>query len=341
MFMQSSPVVSVIIVVWNSKAYLSTCLNKLVRQTFQDFEVILIDNGSNDSALEELEEGYPSLRLIIKRLESNHGFAAANNIGARLAHGRWLALLNADAFPEPDWLENLIKSVEDYPEYSCFSSRQIQANTPELLDGTGDSYHVSGMAWRRNIDYPSNQFGRRIEEIFSPCAAAALYLREAFLKAGGFDEDFFSYFEDVDLGFRLRLHGHRALYVPAAVVHHVGSVTFGMNSDFSLYHSHRNLVWTFFKNMPTRLFLKYLPAHIFANLMYLLYYTISGRGKVLWKAKWDAIYNLSLFLGKRKEIQKARTATDAELLSSMERGWLEVYIHGFRHQQVLAQQSKK
>ena len=329
--MQSSPLISVIIVVWNSKAYLATCLSKLGIQTFQDFEIILIDNGSDDGALDNLEESYPSLHLKTKRLDTNHGFAVANNIGARLARGQWLALLNADAFPEPDWLENLLKTVKDHPDFSCFSSRQIQVKNPGYLDGTGDAYHVSGVAWRRNIDDPSNQFGDKLEEIFSPCAAAALYWRDAYLEVGGFDEDFFSYFEDVDLGFRLRLSGYRALYVPDAVVYHVGSATLGMNSDFSLYYSHRNLVWTFFKNMPTNLFVRYFPAHIIVNLSYLLVYVISGRGKVLWKAKWDAICGLPSILKKRKNIQQTRRVTNNELVRSMERGWMQSYIRSFRH----------
>ena len=339
--MQSSPLVSVIIVAWNSKAYLSTCLSRLVSQTFKDFEIILVDNGSSDGALDGLEEDYPSLTLKIERLDTNRGFAAANNIGARLARGRWLALLNADAFPEPDWLEELLKATKNNPDFSSFSSRQIQARNPAYLDGTGDGYHVSGVAWRRNIDVLSAQFGLSLEEIFSPCAAAAFYLRDAFLEVRGFDEDFFSYFEDVDLGFRLRIRGYRALYVPTAVVQHVGSATFGMNSDFSLYHSHRNLVWTFFKNMPPRLFWMYLPAHALANLFYVLYYTISGRGKVLWKAKRDAIRNLPSVLKKRKEIQKTRTVTDAGLLRIMDRGWLQPYLRSFRHRRAVTKLSER
>jgi GT2 family glycosyltransferase len=327
----SVKIVSIVIVTWNSAKYLPCCIESLRHQTLTDFEVIVIDNGSVDDSMANLEENWPILNLHVKRLPNNLGFAAANNIGARLARGQWLALLNADAFPEPDWLEKLIEATEDYPDYSCFSSRQIQANSPELLDGTGDSYHVSGVAWRRNINYPVNQYGLNVEEIFTPCAAAALYLRDAFLEVGGFDEDFFSYFEDVDLGFRLRLHGYRALYVPDAVVHHVGSTTFGINSDFSLYHSHRNLVWTFFKNMPTGLLLKYLPAHIMVNLSYMLYYTFRGRGRVLWKAKWDAICGLPLIFDKRKEIQKSRTVTNSKLLASMERGWLQLYMRKYRH----------
>ena len=336
MLMQNSPLVSVVIVVWNSKKYLSNCLSRLVEQTFKDFEVVLVDNGSSDGALDGLEETYSPISIKIERLATNRGFAVANNIGARLARGRWLAPLNADAFPEPDWLEKLLEAAKNHPGFSCFSSRQIQASNPERLDGTGDGYHVNGVAWRRNIDFPSDQYGLNTEEIFSPCAAAALYLREAFLEIGGFDENFFSYFEDVDLGFRLRLQGYRALYVPTAIVHHVGSATLGINSDFSLYHSHRNLVWTFLKNMPTRLLFKYLPAHVLANLIYMLFYTISGRGKVIWKAKWDAVRNLTSILKKRKEIQRTRTVTDWELLNVMERGWLQPYIRSVCHRRTVA-----
>lgn len=317
--------VSIMIVCWNSGVHLTKCLSALRGQTCRDFEIILVDNGSIDGATEGLDQSYSDLQVHLEKLDRNHGFAAANNICAHLARGKWLALLNADAFPEPDWLEKLLQATEAYPDFSCFSSRQIQANNPEYLDGTGDSYHVSGVAWRRNINRPVDQFGLNAEEIFTPCAAAALYPRDAFLNVGGFDEDFFSYFEDVDLGFRLRLQGYRALYVHNAVVHHVGSASLGMNSDFSLYHSHRNLVWTFFKNMPTSLLVKYLPAHIMANLNYALYYTIRGRGKVLWKAKWDAVRYLPMILKKRKAIQKARTATNADLLRSMERGWFQPY----------------
>ena len=338
--MQSVPFVSVIIVTWNSKAYLPRCLTALSLQTFHKFEVIIVDNGSTDGVLDKLSYDYPNLILHIEFLSSNLGFAVANNLGARLARGQWLALLNADAFPEPAWLAKLLVAANKYPEYSCFSSRQIQANTPEFLDGAGDSYHVSGMAWRNKMAYPANDYALNNKEIFSPCAAAALYLRTAFLEVSGFDEDFFSYYEDVDLGFRLRLQGYRSLYVPDAIVHHVGSATFGALSNFAFYQSHRNLVWTFFKNMPTGLLWRYLPAHIIANLIYVIYYTIRGRGKVLWRAKWDALCRLPKVLKKRKEIQKIRKVTDRELLHIMEHGWLQPFLLGYRLRRVLTSSQK-
>jgi GT2 family glycosyltransferase len=324
-----SPLVSIILVVWNSAAHLPRCLESLSSQTFRNFELILVDNGSTDGSLYGVESLLPGLALHLEKLDENKGFAIANNIGARLAHGQWLALLNSDAFPEPDWLENLLQAAERYPEFSFFASRQLQANAPHLLDGTGDVLHISGLAWRRYAGFPAAQFGLKTEEVFSPCAAAALYSRRAFLQVGGFDEDFFSYHEDVDLGFRLRLQGFRCLYVSDAVVHHIGSATLGVQSDFVLYHWQRNFIWSFVQNMPSALLWEALPAHLMANIIYQLNYTLRGRGRVLLKAKKDALRGLSRALHKRREIQKIRKVTRVELFRILERGWLQPYLLGY------------
>ncbi len=319
--------ISIVLVSWNNLAQLQRCLKSLHAQTYRDFETIIVDNGSTDSLVDEQLD--QNSGIIVEHLHKNLGFATANNIGSRLARGKWLVLLNTDAFPEPHWLQNLVAAAEANPDVTSFSSRQLQANNPEFLDGAGDAYHVSGMAWRIGLGYPAKSYGLRPGPLFSPCAAAAMYLREAFLDVGGFDEDFFSYFEDVDLGFRLQLKGYRSMYVPDAVVHHIGSATFGVRSDFAFYHSHRNLIWTYFKNMPASLFWRYLPAHVMANLIYLFYYTLQGRGKVLWKAKWDAIQGLPKALKKRKNIQNTRLISNGDLLASMQRGWLQPYLLGY------------
>jgi GT2 family glycosyltransferase len=329
MYEANFPLVSLIIVCWNSSKHLPRCLESLSLQTFQNFEIIVVDNGSEDNSTTGLEQKHPNLKLRVERLPLNIGFAAANNLGARLARGKWLILLNADAFPEEHWLQELIRASDTHPEIASFSSRQLRAANPKLLDGAGDAYHVSGLAWRICLGYPSEQYGLDSAEIFSPCAAAAMYLHQAFMDVGGFDEDFFSYFEDVDLGFRLQLRGYRCLYVSKAVVHHIGSATFGERSDFAFYHSHRNLVWTFVKNMPSTMFWRYLAAHIIANLIYLLYYTMRGRGNVLWKAKWDALCGLPIAVKKRRIIQRQLRISNADLIRSMERGWLQPYLLGY------------
>ncbi len=319
------PLVSLVIVAWNSKAHLSLCLQKLSAQTFQDFEVIIIDNGSQDDAAEDALRRFPHLRIKLEKLAENRGFAAANNIGAKLATGTWLALLNADAYPEPDWLEMLMQAAQNNPAFSFFSSRQIQASQPHLLDGDGDVYHVSGLAWRRGYNLPCEK-NAQPQEVFSPCGASALYLREEFLQAGGFDEDFFSYHEDVDLGFRLRLLGKRCLHVPQAVVHHVGSASTGRRSDFSVYYGYRNLIWGFYKNMPASLLFLYLPLHVVTILFFILYLSMRGQGRVIFRAVGDALRGLPAVIKKRSIIQSNRQAAARDLKSVMSAGLLAPYI---------------
>jgi GT2 family glycosyltransferase len=319
------PEISIIIPTWNSIRLLQHCLGCLAEQIFQNFEIIIIDNASSDASIENLDEKWPTLMFQIKKLSSNLGYAVANNMGARLAHGKWLALLNADAFPEPDWLEKLLHAAEENPEYKIFASRQIQANAPELLDGAGDAYHITGLAWRQDYNQSSKDHGHQMGEVFSACPTAALYSREVFLSVGGFDEDYFSYFEDVDLGFRLRLSGEKCLYVPEAVVHHVGSASTGKRSDFSVYYGYRNMIWTFVKNMPFPLFWLFLPLHIGTLLFFVIYLTLRGQGKVIGKAIFDAMRGLPKMLKKRQEIQRNRKITSRELLRVMSIGLLEPY----------------
>jgi GT2 family glycosyltransferase len=319
------PLLSIIMVAWNSKLYLSPCLSSLSKQTIQDFEVILVDNGSTDNSLDGIKSKWTGLQLIVKKLDANLGFAVANNIGAHLAHGKWIVLLNADAYPEPDWLEQLLKTAKQNPDYNFFSSRQIQYNSPHLLDGAGDDYHISGLAWRRYYNHTKEEYGLKQEEVFGACAAAAMYRREDFLKVGGFDEDYFSYFEDVDLSFRLRLAGGKCLYVPQAVVHHVGSASTGKISDFVVYHGHRNLVWAYFKDMPSYLFWVYLPLHLVMNLYFMISFIFKGKGQAILKAKWDALRGLPASLRKRRMTQKIRTVPVSEIYRWMSRGILEPY----------------
>lgn len=256
-------------------------------------------------------------------LGKNRGFAVGNNIAAQLLKDKdcdWIALLNPDAFPEPDWLGNLLKATIYYPEYSFFGSRLVVAHDPTLLDGVGDAYHTSGLVWRRGHGSTAINSYEEPEEIFSPCAAAALYRKDAFLEVGGFDEDFFCYVEDVDLGFRMRLAGHRCLYVPDAVVAHVGSASTGRHSDFSVYHGHRNIVWTYIKNMPFPLFWVYLPQHLFLNVISLMWFALFGQARVILNSKIDAVKGIPVMLEKRKTIQRNRKIKASDVRRIMDKG---------------------
>ncbi|MBI5297130.1 MAG: glycosyltransferase family 2 protein [Chloroflexi bacterium] len=318
--MQAGAFVSVILVCWNSGKYLPRCLDSLEAQTFRDFEVVLVDNGSTDGSLDGLAEKYPRLKFQIEKLGRNQGFAAANNIGVRLASGAWAALLNTDAFPAPDWLETLTQAIARFGNQCVYASRQVQADLPSLLDGEGDVYHVSGLGWRMHYNFPVYTAGEPFR-VFSACGATALLPREDFLAVGGFDEDYFAYHEDVDLGFRLRLRGLDCMLIPQAVVHHIGSASSGKASDFAIYHGHRNLVWTYFKDMPAPLLWLYLPLHLVMNLVFVLFFSAQGRAGVILRAKWDALLGLPSMLRKRGQAQGPGKGRAASIHAAMSRNW--------------------
>jgi len=324
----STPDASVVIVNWNGNQVLPRCLEALITQTVSNFEILIVDNGSKDGSVDQLEIRYPGVHLFC--LGENLGFAAANNRGAARARGNWLAFLNNDAFPAPDWIEKLLEAARNYPGFSLFASKLVSAENPGSIDGTGDIYHVSGSAWHRDRDQPVDQSTNQIDEVFSACAAASLVNRQVFLESGGFNERYFSHYEDVDLGFRLRLFGEHCLYVPGAVVYHVGSASFGVESNQTIQNGQRNMVWTYFTNMPGWLFWKYLPAHLLANLIFLTYYTLRGQGKAIWKAKWEAFCGLPKTIQERLKIQASRKANNPSIVSMMDRDWFSPYLLGKR-----------
>lgn len=302
--------VAVVIVGWNSGALLVRCLEALSVQTFKDFSVTIIDNASSEEVPKQLWAICPELNLVCQSV--NSGFAAANNLAVREHTGdaEWIAFLNADAFASRQWLEELLIAAQSKPDCDVFGSKLLNAADPLVLDGIGDAYHLSGRVWRQGKGFAVSAHADREAEVFSPCAAAALYRRSAFEKVGGFDEDFFCYVEDVDLGFRMRLGGYCCLYVPRAVAHHVGSgTTGGQHSDFSVYHGHRNLVWAFVKNMPGVLFWVLLPLHLALNLVSILWFALRGQGAVILRAKRDALLGLPKMWRKRQLIQKDRVAS--------------------------------
>lgn len=183
MYKYGKPIVTVIVVNWNGERFLERCLTALLAQTATPHEIILVDNASTDGSL-EIARRFPSVRLLAQ--DSNTGFARGNNlaINAAAAGSVWIALLNPDAFPEPRWLEECLLSAQRNPQFDIFGSKLLNAADPTVLDGTGDAYHVSGLVWRTAHGIPASVLGEYECEVFSPCAAAALYRRSALLEVG-------------------------------------------------------------------------------------------------------------------------------------------------------------
>ena len=310
---------AVLIVNYNSGGMLRRCLDALGRQTLRGFELIVVDNASSDGSADGIEARYPGVVLV--QAGRNAGFAEGNNIALRhVKRARWIVLLNPDAFAEPQWLDRFVAAARARPEFTFFGCRMVLADDPQVLDGTGDVYHVSGASWRRDHGNGTGQAVSDPGEIFGPCAAAALYSRAALAEVGGFDESYFCYHEDVDLAFRLRLRGHRCWYVPEAVVHHVSSGIAGKRSAFATYHGHRNLVWTYVKDMPALLFWSFLPLHLALNVASIAVCAARGQLGVVLRAKRDALRGLSGALRQRRDIQARRTVGWRSVLAAMQWG---------------------
>ncbi|MEE9328927.1 MAG: glycosyltransferase family 2 protein [Parvularculaceae bacterium] len=302
--------ISIIIVNFNAGDRLAKCLECLQKQTFTDFEVIIVDNASSDNSLDHGRHTELSVKIIEQA--QNIGFAAANNRAADQANGRWLAFLNPDAYAQPDWLAQMMAAARRYPEVAAFGSTQLDAVDPTRIDGAGDVYHALGIPYR-------GQFGRSIDQLppdgecLAPCAAAAFYKAETFAALEGFDERFFCYSEDVDLGFRLHLAGGTSIQLAKAIVHHEGSGISGRYSAFSIYHGHRNRIWMSYKNLPGLLYLLLFPIQLLVNLTFWARALVSGTGGPYWRAMVDGYRGLGQFSSSRRSIQANRCLSPGQV----------------------------
>lgn len=311
------PRVSVVIVNYNAGDRLRRCLAHLGAQTFRDFEVLLVDNASTDgSAAAALEEAR-GLNLTLLEPGENLGFAAANNLAARSAAGDWLALLNPDAYAEPDWLEQLLAASDRHPDIDAFGSLQIDALDPSRLDGAGDVLHASGIYYRGGYGAPIETAPQTDMETFAPCAAATLWRRARFEALGGFEERFFCYGEDVDLGYRHRLQDGRCVQVAAARVLHEGSGLTGARSDFSIYHGVRNRFWVFVRDTPGWLFAALIIPHTLATLAFFARALLLGEGAPYARALRDGLGGLPDTLRERRRLQHERTASVGGIARAM------------------------
>lgn len=302
-----SELAAVLIVNWNGRQYLNRCLTALFDQRFGDFQTVMIDNGSTDGSCDWVTEHFPQIRLI--RLTENVGFAQANNIGIASTSSRYVVTLNNDTEVESDWLETLIGTAEADAMIGSCASRIVLASRPHILDSAGIEVDPFGFAWQRGHGRPDGGKYRQAENVFGASAAAALYRRSMLETIGLFDEDFGSYYEDVDLAWRAHLAGWRCRYVPGPRVVHVHSATGRRDPDRKLYLLMRNRWWTVLKNYPAPWLWLMLPAMTVADLASLVRGLVTQRNRVPIRARLDAARGLHRMWLKRRQIQQLRRRT--------------------------------
>ena len=317
----------VVIVNYNSGPLLARCIDHLLSQTRPADTIFVIDNASQDASLADLPT---RSELKIHRLDTNTGFATANNIAfEQNPDADYFITLNPDAFPAPEFIQQLENAATRHPHYSSFASRMmLDENT---IDGAGDSYHISGLAWRNLHNRKYYPKKHQEKEVFSPCAGAAMYNARDVAQIGGFDDSFFCFMEDVDLGYRMQLRGMRCLYVPEATVQHIGSAIVSKYPGFATYYGHRNLVWAMVKNTPGPLLPLVLPIHLLMCIVVGIYYFAIGQSRVYWRAKLDAVRGLGRVWRQREYVQQSRQASSWWLLRTYDfsLGKIPMMVFGF------------
>lgn len=302
-----SATVTVVIPNRDGAALLPEVLDALAAQTRPADRVLVVDDGSLDASV-EVARGHELGPEVVPVRDGPRGFGAAANTGIRHAPGsRFVALLNNDAIPDPTWLEALVDALDRRADFGFAASRVRFLYSPDLLESAGDAVAACGQPFRRAHRAPDGPRWEQPVEILAASAAAALYRRDLLLQLGGFDEDFFAVYEDVDLGWRAFRRGWRGLYVPAATVRHRSGATLG-RGERAYYLDQRNVEWLLAKNLRGLTFLKALPGYCLHHAWGLARAAHQGRLGLYLRAKWDALRGLPGVLAKRQtELLEART----------------------------------
>jgi GT2 family glycosyltransferase len=268
--------VTVIIPNYNGKQYLADCLRSLHKQTFLDFDIVVVDNGSDDGSREYLEKNWPQVNIIA--LRENTGFANAVNVGIKSCSSKYVFLLNNDTCCDERAIGQLVKVMEHKEKLFSAQAKMLSMKEPHNIDDCGDLYCALGWAFTPGKDADNRKFRRR-ESVTSACAGAAIYRREYFETVGYFDEEHFCYLEDVDIGYRARLKGYANVMEPTAIVYHAGSASSGSRyNEFKVELTAGNNIYLIYKNMPAFQIFVNLPLILLGILIKHIFYTKQGLG---------------------------------------------------------------
>lgn len=319
----SSPLATVIIPNYNGIRYLPRLMASLAAQSDDRIHVVVVDDRSSDESVDYLRDAWP--KVTVMRNERNLGFAGSCNVGMRSATTPYVVLLNNDTHVDEHWLAEALKPFDE-PDVGAVASLVLLAEPPHLIDTAGDIYSVAGGAVKRNHLKPREsaaQLGRRV---FSPCGASAFYRREAVAKVGFLDERFESYYEDVDLGFRLAWAGHRCVFAPDSVCYHHLSSSYSPTGWRYHFNSARNAELVWWSHISPGLRRKYLPSHLLFLALQGLAEMRRGRAASFVAGKWTVLRHLSHIRAKRDADVRLARIGDDEIEALLVHEWWDLHV---------------
>lgn len=310
---------SILIVNYNGEGLIESCLDSLEKQTFDNFEIIIVDNKSSDNSLNQIKQylGISSIapRIKVIPLTTNIGFAGGNNEALKYANGEYIFLINPDTEASVDWLGKLLSAMDSHPQVGMCASKLLVYGQ-DIIDSAGDGCSTAGVGFKRGEGQTDTAY-RELEYVFGACGGAVLYRKKMLEEIGFFDDDFFIINEDSDLNFRAQLAGWKCLYVPEAVVYHKVSSIIGKMSEAMVYYSVRNSLYVYMKNMPWKLIIRYLHHKILQEAGSFLFFLRHGKIRPCLRAYLDFLKKLPILVKKRRKINKQRKVTDIYLMEMM------------------------
>ena len=304
--------IDIIIPNWNGKDLLRACLDSLQQQSFTDFAVIVVDNGSHDGSLEMLQSSYPKVQVI--SWTENRGFSVAVNAGIQASTAPLVFLLNNDTGLHKNCLQELAEAAAKQKDADFFAAKMLNFHDHTLLDGAGDAFLRGGVGYRLGTMEKDSAVYSTPGQIFGACAGAALYRKSMLLETGCFDEDFFAYLEDVDLNLRANSRGKICWYVPEAKVYHVGSASTGSKINaFTVLLSTRNNFYILLKNYPLGLLLRFTPAILIYQFFWFCFVLKKKQIPAYCKGIWSFMATIPLIYAKRKQNLAKQTISNSRL----------------------------
>ncbi len=327
-----NPLLSIIIPNWNGKQFLQECFDSLMNQSYKNFEIIFVDNGSTDDSVDFVQERYGKYVKIIRN-EKNLGFTGGCNVGIRFSSGEFIILLNNDIWAHPNWLEELSKAIDIDHKIGMWGSKIYSYYNRDMIEAVGELIYWDGLCRAKGQYEKDHGQYENFEEILFPPGCGAMYRKRVFEEIGLFDEDFFTYADDAEIGIRARLAGWKGLYVYKAILYHKNSGTGGQHSPFKAFYVERNRFWITIKYFPLPL----LFLTIFFTLwrfLFQAYGALSHRGaagrftqiyspwyliKILLKAYGSGLKGIPLMLKKRRKLRSLRRVSFGEIWSWFKR----------------------
>lgn len=317
-----NPLVSVIIVNWNGRRFLEDCLGSLSKVQYNT-EIFFVDNASKDDSVAFVKKNYPNIKIINN--SKNLGYAGGHEGAFRKAKGKLILLLSTDTIVEKNLLSELVNAVYSEKNIGAVMPKLLMYPKINLIDSIGSFFLSSGIIYHvgRDKDQSKPQYNIS-QEIFSGKGACMLFKKNVLAKTGLFDKDYFAYFEETDLCHRIWLSGNKVIYWPkTSVCHMQGGSSKQMVPSFILYHSYKNILCTYIKNLSLKYLIRVLPLTLVIYQCGFLVFLFTGKFKTAWAFQksiiWN-IFNLPATLKKRKFVQnKIRTVSDDYFLPKVTR----------------------